>query len=341
LTETHREHSNIDDSFIPSGPSPYVRGGIAMPEEFAEARGDSVGEAAIYESGLELKTRSQWAYVRRRFFRHRLAMGSLVVLIATIFVAYFADHLTQYSYTELDLNAILVGPTAQGHHWFGTDFLGRDYFTRVLYGIRTSIRIALIVALVSTTLGTLIGAAAGYFGSWMDNLLMRFTDLILTLPLLAVLLVASNKFGSGNQYHVALILAFLLWTGIARVVRGVFLSLREKEYVEAAKAAGAGDMRIIFRHMLPNAMGPIIVNMTLTVAAAILIEAALSFLGYGVQPPTASWGRMLNEAQQALVRAPYLAIFPGLAIFLAVFSFNMLGDALRDVLDPRLRGVRQ
>ena len=159
----------IEDSLIPSGPSPYVRGGIAMPEELAEARGDSIGEAGIYEAGLELKARSQWAYGRRPFFPQRHAKGRLVVRIATIFVAYFADHLTSYSYTELDLNAILTGPTTQGHHWFGTDFLGRDYFTRVLYGIRTSIRVASIVAIVSTTLGTLIGAAAGDFGSWMDN----------------------------------------------------------------------------------------------------------------------------------------------------------------------------
>jgi ABC-type dipeptide/oligopeptide/nickel transport system permease subunit len=311
-----------------------------MPEEFAEARGDSVGEADVYEAGLELKARSQWAYVRRRFLRHRLAMGSVVVLVATILVAYFADHLTSYSYEELDLNAILIGPTTQGHHWFGTDFLGRDYFTRVLYGIRTSIRVALIVAVVSTTIGTLIGAAAGYFGSWIDNLLMRFTDLILTLPLLAVLLVASNKFGSGNQYHVALILAFLFWTGIARVVRGIFLSLREKEYVEAAKAAGAGDMRIIFRHILPNAMGPIIVNMTLTVAAAILIEAALSFLGFGIKPPTPALGSLISDGQNEMQTAWWLVVFPGIAIMVLVLCINFIGDGLRDALDPTQRRVR-
>ena len=308
-----------------------------MATDFVLA-GDSTELA--YEAGLELKARSQWAYVRRRFLRHRLAMGSLIVLIATIFIAYFADHLTSYSYDELDLNNILTGPTAAGHHWFGTDFLGRDYFTRVLYGIRTSIRVALIVALVSTTLGTLIGAAAGYFGSWVDNLLMRFTDLILTLPLLAVLLVASNKFGSGNQYHVALILAFLFWTGIARVVRGVFLSLREKEYVEAAKAAGAGDMRIIFRHMLPNAMGPIIVNMTLTVAAAILIEAALSFLGFGIKPPTPALGSLISDGQNEMQTAWWLVVFPGIAIMVLVLCINFIGDGLRDALDPTQRRVR-
>jgi peptide/nickel transport system permease protein len=319
----------------PSAAEP--RADVGTPTDFVLA-GDSTELA--YESGLELKARSQWAYVRRRFLRHRLAMGSVVVLIFTIFVAYFADHLTSYSYTELDLNNILVGPTSAGHHWFGTDFLGRDYFTRVLYGIRTSIRVALIVATVSTTLGTLIGAAAGYFGSWVDNLLMRFTDLILTLPLLAVLLVASNKFGSGNQYHVALILAFLFWTGIARVVRGVFLSLREKEYVEAAKAAGAGDMRIIFRHMLPNAMGPIIVNMTLTVAAAILIEAALSFLGFGIKPPTPALGSLISDGQNEMQTAWWLVVFPGIAIMVLVLCINFIGDGLRDALDPTQRRVR-
>jgi peptide/nickel transport system permease protein len=293
-----------------------------------------------YETGVELKARSQWAYVRRRFLRHRLAMGSLVVLIATIIIAYLSNYVTSYSYTEIDINNILHGPTAAGHHWFGTDFLGRDYFTRVLYGIRTSIRVASIVASVSTALGTIIGALAGYFGGWIDNLLMRFTDLVLTLPLLAVLLIASNKFGSGNQYNVALILAVLLWTGIGRVVRGVFLSLREKEYVEAAKAAGAGDFRIIFRHMLPNAMGPIIVNMTLTVANAILIEAALSFLGFGIKPPTPALGSLISDGQNEMQTAWWLVVFPGLAIMVLVLCINFIGDGLRDALDPTQRRVR-
>jgi ABC-type dipeptide/oligopeptide/nickel transport system permease subunit len=340
LTERAQEpgqarHPGELDGMYASAAEP--RADVGMATGFV-LEGDSTELA--YETGLELKTRSQWAYVRRRFLRHRLAMGSLIVLIATIFIAYFADHLTSYSYDELDLNNILTGPTAAGHHWFGTDFLGRDYFTRVLYGIRTSIRVALIVAVVSTTLGTLIGAAAGYFGSWIDNLLMRFTDLILTLPLLAVLLVASNKFGSGNQYHVALILAFLFWTGIARVVRGIFLSLREKEYVEAAKAAGAGDMRIIFRHILPNAMGPIIVNMTLTVAAAILIEAALSFLGFGIKPPTPALGSLISDGQNEMQTAWWLVVFPGIAIMVLVLCINFIGDGLRDALDPTQRRVR-
>jgi peptide/nickel transport system permease protein len=294
--------------------------------------------ALSYEAGLEPKARSQWAYVRRRFVRHRLAMGSLVLLIAMILASVFASRLTSYSYTEIDFTNILKGPTKQ--HIFGTDFLGRDYFTRVLYGIRTSIRVALLVALLSTGIGTAIGALAGYFGGWIDNSLMRFTDLVLTLPLLAVLLVAANKFGGGNQYRVAIILALLFWTGIARVVRGVFLSLREKEYVEAAKAAGAGDLRIMLRHMLPNALGPIIVNMTLTVAYAILIEAALSFLGFGIKPPTPALGQLISDGQNEMQTAWWLVVFPGAAIMALVLCINFIGDGLRDALDPTQRRVR-
>src|SRR5918911_5536163 len=286
-----------------------------MPTEYVLS-GDSTQLA--YEAGLELKARSQWAYVRRRFLRHRLAMGSLVVLIATIIIAYLSNYITSYSYTEIDISNILKGPTATGHHWFGTDFLGRDYFTRVLYGIRTSIRVASIVAVVSTALGTIVGAIAGYFGSWIDNLLMRFTDLVLTLPPLAVLLVASARLGNGNQYRVAVILAFLFWTGIARVVRGLFLSLREKEYVEAAKASGSGDLRIIFRHMLPNSVGPIIVNMTLVTAGAILTEAALSFLGFGIKPPTPALGKLIAEGETQMQTQWWLVVFPGLTIVIIV-----------------------
>jgi ABC-type dipeptide/oligopeptide/nickel transport system permease subunit len=316
-----------------AGPRPDLN----TPTDFSMAD-NSV--AIAYESGLEFKARSQWSYVRRRFFRHRLAMGSLVVLIATILASVFASKLTSYQYTEIDFTNILKGPTTDGHHYFGTDFLGRDYFTRVLYGIRTSIRVALLVALLSTGIGVAIGVLAGYFGGWLDNLLMRFTDLVLTLPLLAVLLVAANKWGGGNQYRVAVILALLFWTGIARVVRGTFLSLREKEYVEAAKAAGAGDVRIMLRHMLPNAMGPIIVNMTLTVAAAILIEAALSFLGFGIKPPTPALGQLISDGQNEMQTAWWLVVFPGIAIMILVLCINFIGDGLRDALDPTQRRIR-
>jgi ABC-type dipeptide/oligopeptide/nickel transport system permease subunit len=324
----------------------HLDGGLFRPE--ASSRFDpgtptefSTGMQAtelVYESGLELKARSQWSYARSRFIRHRLAMGSLIVLTIILLVGVFADKIAPYEYDQIDFSAIVQPPSSE--HLFGTDLLGRDYLTRVLFAIRTSARVAFLVAIVSTLAGTAIGALAGYFGSWLDNLLMRFTDLIITLPAIAVLLVASAKFGNGNQYRVALIIALLLWTGIARVVRGIFLSLREKEYVEAAKAAGAGDLRIILRHILPNSMGPIIVNMTLTVAAAILIESALSFLGFGIKPPTPALGLLINDGATEMQTAWWLVVFPGVMIMAIVLCINFIGDGLRDALDPTQRRVR-
>ena len=197
--------------------------------------------------------------------RHRLAVASLFVLVTILLAGALAPYVAPYPFDGYDANNLEVGPTLHGGHVFGTDLLGRDYFSRVLYGIRTSERVAFLVAILAVTIGTLVGALAGYYSKWADNALMRFTDLILTLPALAVLLVAAALIGKGNQYRVAIILALLLWTALARIVRGQFLSLREKEYVDAAKAAGAGDLRIIFRHMLPNSLGPIVVFATLTV----------------------------------------------------------------------------
>jgi ABC-type dipeptide/oligopeptide/nickel transport system permease subunit len=272
------------------------------------------------------------------------------VLAAIIFVGMFASQIAPYKFDAIDFSNILQGPTVEGKHYFGTDLLGRDYYSRVLYGIGTSVSIAFVVAFVSTFVGTTVGAVAGYFGGWIDNLLMRFTDLVLTLPLLAVLLVVAASWGRGplhigpitlaQQYRVALIIALLIWTGIARVVRGVFLSLREKEYVEAAKASGSGDIRIILRHMLPNALGPIIVNLTLTIAGAILLESALSFLGFGVKPPTPALGLLISDGATLMQSAWWLVVFPGLMIVLIVLCINFIGDGLRDALDPTQRRVR-
>jgi ABC-type dipeptide/oligopeptide/nickel transport system permease subunit len=312
-------------------------GQIVMPEAAGAAASSELTLA--YESGLELEARSQWDYARIRFFRHRLAVGSLVVLILIVLVAIFANRVAPYSYDELDLNNIAHKPTLQGKHIFGTDLLGRDYLSRVIYGLRTSIWVALFVAFLSTILGTTVGALAGYYGAHVDNLLMRFTDLILTLPGLAVLLTASVFLGSGKPYRVGVILAFLFWTAIARIVRGLFLSLREKEFVEAAKAAGAGDMRIILRHMLPNCVGPIVVNTTLIVATAILVEAALSFLGFGIQPPNPSLGSLIAQGQGEGFSEWWLVTFPGLVIVVIALCVNFIGDGLRDALDPTQRRV--
>lgn len=289
-----------------------------------------------YETGLELKARSQWAYARVRFFRHKMAVAGLLVIFAAAFVAIRADQVAPYAFDEFDFNFILQGPTTEGNHWFGTDQLGRDYVSRVIFGLRTSLWVALFVAGGATLIGTIIGAVAGYYGGFVDNVLIRLVDLILVVPFLAVLLVLSAYLGQGKPFRVGIILAGLLWVGLARIVRGVFLSLREKEFVEAARAAGAGDLRIMFRHMLPSSIGPIVVTMTLLVATAILLEAALSFLGFGVQPPTPAIGKLIADGQAAS-GAWWLITFPGLVLVVIALAVNFVGDGLRDALDPQQR----
>ena len=327
-----------DETGLQSAPARSATGGSAGREEPAGAGSPDLSLA--YESGVEVKARSQWAYARMRFLRHRLAVVSLVVLVLIALVGIFAPQLAPYGYDELDLDNTTRSPTLEDWHLFGTDQLGRDYLSRVLFGVRTSLWVAVFVALVSTALGTAVGALAGYYGGQVDNLLMRFTDLILTLPGLAVLLTASVFLGSGDPLKIGLILAFLFWTAVARIVRGLFLSLREKEFVEAAKAAGASDLRIIVRHMLPNCIGPIIVNTTLVVAAAILVEAALSFLGFGIQPPNAALGKLIADGQGEGFELWWLVTFPGLVIVTIALCINFVGDGLRDALDPTQRRVR-
>jgi len=297
------------------------------------------GPDTTLDQGLEVKARSQWGYARSRFLRHRLAMVGLVVLIIVFGAGVFANYIAPYSFSEIDLTNLVSPPTTAGHHFFGTDAIGRDYFSRVVYGIRTSLEVGVFVAILSSLIGLVVGAIAGYYGGVVDNLLMRTTDLVLTLPFLAILLTASALLGQGNQWRVSLILALLFWTGLARIVRGIFLSLREKEYVEAAKAAGASDARVMFRHILPNTLGPVIVNGTLAVATAILIEAALSFLGFGIKPPTPSLGVLVADAQ-ANPQQWWLTVFPGLTIVIIVLAINFVGDGLRDALDPTQRRIR-
>ena len=331
------DRSQMQSSPAPGGltPAPVgVGGGAAVGlEEPAEL-------TLAHATGVEVKARSQWSYARHRFMRHRLAMVSLAALIGFMFVGVFADQIAPYAYDELDLAHLNRAPTMDGWHLFGTDQLGRDYLSRVIYGVRTSLWVAIVVALLSTAIGTTVGAIAGYFGGAVDNFLMRVTDLALALPGLAVLLVAAAYWGGGKPGRVAVILALLFWTGIARIVRGVFLSLREKEYVEAAKASGSGDLRIILRHIIPNTMGPIIVNATLVVAAAILVEAGLSFLGFGVQPPTPALGSLISDGQSSGLQLWWLVTFPGLVIVAIALAVNFVGDGLRDALDPTQRRVR-
>lgn len=348
-----QEESGIEAESVSRPASAHGNPGSVMSGDPTGAIG-SPDLTLAYETGVELRARSQWAYARMPFLRHRLAVASLFVLLLAAFVAVFAPRIAPYGYDEIpftDVEALIENPnlvqesinrepTLDGWHLFGTDQLGRDYLSRVIFGIRTSLWVAVFVAALSTALGAAIGAVAGYFGGAVDNLLMRFTDLILTLPGLAVLLTAAQFFGQGDPLKIGLILAFLFWTSIARIVRGLFLSLREKEFVEAAKASGAGDARIIVRHMLPNTVGVIVVNATLVVATAILVEAALSFLGFGIQPPDAALGKLIADGQQQGLETWWLVTFPGLVIAAIALAINFVGDGLRDALDPTQRRIR-
>jgi len=294
--------------------------------------------------GMSVEPITQWKLFRVRFARHRLAMLASGLLLVLVVLAVFADvipglkdPLTQFE-DETGRGLNLISPR-EGFP-FGTDQLGRDVMSRVVYGGRTSLVVAGLTGLLVVSIGTTVGAVSGYYGGWVDQALMRFTDLILSLPLLPVAIVAANFFRGLFQgreaLSLALLLGFLLWGALARIVRAEFLSLREKEFVEAARAAGARDRRIIFRHILPNALGPIIVNTTLTIGGAIILEAALSFLGFGVVPPTPAWGQMAADGGRSAVSsgAWWLVLFPSVTLILTVLSVNFLGDGLRDALDP-------
>jgi peptide/nickel transport system permease protein len=294
-----------------------------------------VTASARDREGLDVKVRSQFKLALGRFLRHRVAMASLVILAIIVVVAFSAEVITPYGFDGMNLRAARLAPTWEGGHLFGTDKLGRDYFTRVLYGARTSIFVALVVALLSTLIGTLIGAVAGYFGGWIDDIFMRFTDLVLILPGLALLMILIAFIGEGSPLQIAVILSSLMWTLIARVVRAQVLSMRTREFVEAATLSGASPWRVIWRHMLPNMMGPIIVNATLTVSSAILIESALSFIGFGVKPPTPALGQLISDGRGAMQTQWWLVTFPGLVIIAICLTINFIGDGLRDALDAR------
>lgn len=313
---------------------------VEPPPAIVDGKVLAVPVDATAAEGLELKARSQWSYARRRFLRHRLAMIGLAGLVIIFGAGALANYVAPYTFDQIDLTNVLHSPTTVGHHFFGTDEIGRDYLSRVIYGIRTSEQVGLVVAIVSSLFGLFVGAIAGYYRGWIDNVIMRITDLILTLPVLVVLLTVAALIGrSSSVWTIVAILAAFYWTPIARIVRGVFLSLREKEYVEAAKAVGAGDMRIMFRHILPNTLGPVVVNGTLAVADAIILEAFLSFLGFGIADPTPSLGKLVAGGQN-FPQKWWLTVLPGLVLVLIVICVNFVGDGLRDALDPQQRRVR-
>ena len=285
------------------------------------------------------KARSQWAYARIRFFRHRMAVLSLVVLFAISLVAIFAKRVAPYGYDELDLFNITSPPTTKDKHLFGTDLLGRDYLSRVIFGLRTSLWVAFFVAFLSTAIGTTVGAIAGYYGGAIDNLLMRFTDLMMAFPSL-LLAIALAAIFTPSLWIVAMVIAMVNWVQIARVIYTQTVSLTQREFIEAVRSLGASKARILFVHVVPHLVPTIVVWGTLGIATTVLLEATLSFLGIGVQPPTPSWGNIIFENQSYFSTAPWLVFLPGAAIVLMAVAFNILGDALREALDPTLSSRR-
>ncbi len=311
---------------------PGIKPVLAAQPPGAPGGGESASAWTPPAGAGEALTTGQIAW--RNFRRHKLAVASGLVLIAMLIAVCLAGQLSRYGYQQLSLSAELKGPSAK--HWLGTDNLGRDEFARLLYGGRVSLLVGLAVSLSAGVIGTIIGALAGYIGGFVDNFLMRLTDLFLTIPLLVALIVASALLG-GGVLDIVIILTMFFWMYTARIVRGVFLTMKEQEFVEAARALATSRPRIIFVQMLPNATGPILVSITLGVANAILTESALSFLGFGIQPPVPSWGNMLNDARDYFQVAPWMLFAPGLAILIAVLAVNFLGDGLRDALDPHAR----
>jgi peptide/nickel transport system permease protein len=286
---------------------------------------------------------SPWLDAWRRFRRHRLAVASAVILVAMILSILFAPLLWKVAINDIDFTARMQTPSWQ--HPFGTDDLGQDLLARMLYGGRISLAVGLSAMVVALTVGTIIGAVAGMSRRWVGPALMWLTDLFLSLPALPLLLLVIYLFRDalkaafgpegGVFVMIVVVIGGLRWMPVARLVRAQFLSLREKEFVEAARALGASKVRQVVRHILPNALGPVIVAATIDVAAAIIAESTLSFLGLGFPPDIPTWGRILYDAKDYLDIAPHWALFPGAAIFLTVLSINFIGDGLRDALDPR------
>lgn len=288
------------------------------------------------KKGKDTKSQSLWLKSWARFRHHKLAMFGLVVLGSLVILTTFAPLFSRYSPSAIDLRYSYSPPTSL--HWLGTDGVGRDIWTRLLYGGRVSIVVGFLAVTMSMGIAIMLGGLAGYFGGWFDLLIMRFTDVAMSVPPLVMIITLVAIVGPSLR-NTILAIGFLYWPGPARIVRGQMLSLREKDFSMAARSLGLSSWRIIFRHLLPNALAPIIVAATLQLASAILLEAALSFLGLGIQPPIPSWGNMLQVAQTLTILEQRLWMWlpPGLVIILCVLSVNFIGDGFRDALDPYSR----
>jgi len=281
-----------------------------------------------------------WKMTWIHFKKKKTAVAGLIIFAILVLGSTFAPFLTPYSLETIDKTARNQPPSWE--HWLGTDNLGRDYFTRILYGGRVSLKVGLFAVIISIVLGVIIGGIAGYYGGWVDNVLMRFTEIVMSFPFLPLAITISAVVGAEmpgeyKMYITMFIIGLLSWPGLARIIRGQILSLREQEFMLAATALGLSDRRKIFRHLIPNTLGYVIVYATLGMASAILSESSLSFLGLGVVPPTPTWGNLVLNARDThiLTTRPWLWIPPGLCIFLAVISINLIGDGLRDAVDPK------
>lgn len=270
----------------------------------------------------------------QRLSKNKMAMAGLAVVVFLFVVAALAGLVAPYPPDEIDTASVLLPPSTE--HPFGTDVLGRDVLSRMIYGSRVSLAVGFVAVGISTAIGVILGALAGYYGRMVDTVIMRFVDIMLCFPSF-FLILAVIAFIGPSIWNIMIVIGVTSWMGVCRLVRAEFLTLKERDFVKAAVSQGASDMRIIFLHVMPNAMAPVLVAATLGVAAAVLVESSLSFLGIGVQPPDPSWGNMLTEGKDNIEIAWWLSVFPGVAILITVMGYNLLGEGIRDSLDPRLR----
>jgi len=270
----------------------------------------------------------------RRFFKNRMAVAGSVIVLFLFAVSLLAPWFAPYDPNAIDLKHVLAAPS--GGHPFGTDPLGRDVLSRMIWGAGISLKVGFVATGIAILIGTLLGALAGYYGGWVDAVIMRFVDIMLCFPTF-FLILAVIAILEPSIWNIMIVIGLTGWMGVTRLVRADFSTLKERDFVQAARAIGAGDGRIIFLHILPNAMASVLVTATLGVAGAILTESALSFLGIGVQPPTPSWGNILTAGKDNIDIAWWLSLYPGLAILVTVLGYNLLGEGIRDALDPRLR----
>lgn len=273
-------------------------------------------------------------FIWQQFSKDRLAMAGLATVLALFVIAIFAPALSSHSPTAYDLDAILLPPS--GSHLLGTDEEGRDVLARMLYGTRISLSVGFISVGLYVLIGILFGALAGYFGGWVDMIVSRAIEVMICFPTF-FLILAVLAFIGPSLTNIMIVIGLTSWPGIARLVRGEFLKLRRQDFVTAGRTVGAGSLRLIFKHILPNSLAPVLVSATFGITSAMLTESSLSFLGFGVQPPTPTWGEILSQSRDFMDIAWWLALFPGLAIFISITAYNLVGEGLRDAIDPRMK----